>query len=415
MLIAFLILGIFKDGALVTTYAKSGKARITKKSITLYKGKSKKIKLKSFKKAKSVKIKNNGKSVVSVKRKAGAIVIKSKRLGRATVTVSYKVKKKKYQYKIKVKVKRGGANSSGSKGSSSTGTSSKTSKKKGKTKYSYDVRVISQGTIYNNVVIYVKTNNPDKSFHFENDDCILSSSIPRYDNIKYLDSEGRVPGGYLIQIFLDDSVENNLELYENKQGSFGIYTGIRIEIHLGDFAKAEDAYMDKMISKAKENIKEKKAKGYRGYDMFSKDSNGEMVIHGMTFDEMSENQLLLSELTCMIQEEYIYLKVCNAGTSKERRVNLFGVDDRPSWESKCINCLESTRIMRAFATKLGLKSENTYAGYLDHHYATVTIDGKAWIFDACPYDETGRIEDGSWKMVDVRSMPNNSNVEIIKN
>ena len=403
MLIAFLVIGIFADGASVTTYAKSGKTKVTKKSITLYKGKSKKIKLKSFKKAKSVKIKNNGKSVVSVKRKAGAIVIKSKRLGKATITVNYKVKKKKYQYKIKVKVKRGGANSSGSNGSSSTGTSSKTSKKKGKTKYSYDVRVISQGTIYSDAMVYVKTDNPDGSFHFEKEDCIVSTAPKSYTNISFIDKKTySVPGGYLVNVILDESSDNVLELYENKKGTFGIYTGIRVKIQTGCFDKEEQVWIQQMYERASGYVKQ-------GY--YTSPNGSKMTL---PVEDIGEKHCMMRAMEAMVLDDFKYLKTTYDQDGEYVVVSEFGVSDQPYWKTMRVTCLLTTRIMRKFADKLGLPNEDTYAGYGDHHYATVIIDGEKVIFDASPSSKASLVEYGSWKMLDVTQLPNNSNAVIIK-
>ena len=62
------------------------------------------------------------------------------------------------------------------------------------------------------------------------------------------------------------------------------------------------------------------------------------------------------------------------------------------WERKHIDCWDSTNIMCLFAKKLGLESKWTYAGYAQHYYATVTIDGKEYDFDECPMAETGWID-----------------------
>ena len=66
-------------------------------------------------------------------------------------------------------------------------------------------------------------------------------------------------------------------LYENREGTYGIDTGIRITIKTGDSAKDEDAYMDAMIENAKKIIGYKKKNGYKGYDMYYKDSSDLMT------------------------------------------------------------------------------------------------------------------------------------------
>ena len=59
------------------------------------------------------------------------------------------------------------------------------------------------------------------------------------------------------------------------------------------------------------------------------------------------------------------------------------------WERKHIDCWDATNMMSLFAKELGLESRWTYAGYKLHYYATVTIDGQDYDYDACPMSETG--------------------------
>ena len=406
MAMAILISGVIGNNRV---YAKNrNKTVVKKKSISLYEGKTKTVKLKKFSKAKSVKIKVLRKSVVSIKRKkkSGGVKLKGKKIGVTSVTVRYRVGKKKYLYKIKIKV----IKNTSDKNDSTTKTSKDEKTTKSEAKYKYNVKVISQGTLYDDALVYVETDNPDGSFHFEMDDCNVTHEAGLYDNIPYINGTRKVKkNGFIVGVSLNENSNNVLELYENREGTYGIDTGIRITIKTGDSAKDEDAYMDAMIENAKKIIGYKKKNGYKGYDMYYKDSSGELSIKSLTFDEMSENELVMSELRCMVQGNYTYLKICNGGTDKARIVTLFGIDDKKSWESNCINCLEATRIMRAFAKKLGLASESTYAGYESHYYATVTIYGNRWIFDACPYEESGYIADNSWEMIDVDKIANNSN------
>lgn len=47
-------------------------------------------------------------------------------------------------------------------------------------------------------------------------------------------------------------------------------------------------------------------------------------------------------------------------------------------------CWDSTDMMIEFARRFGYEGVPTYAGYLAHYYATVTIDGTQYDYDACP-------------------------------
>ena len=390
------------------------------KTVKMYKGKSKKLKIRELKKAKKISIKNAGKSKLKVSRKSKVfLLLKAKKTGTVKIRLKFKVGKKRYIYLIKVKIKK--SSSAKGKGSSSDGNSSNSNRNATSktntgtsvvTKYNYEVTVVSQGTLYDSAYIYVKTDNPDWSFYFERDDINVTSKGSRFDNISYIGSEGRVKGGYLVSVMLEENADNELTLYESSDDAYGTDTGIRIKIHTGDSSKDEDAYVEKMILKAKKNIESKISNGFCKYDLFYKNSEGKLSVENYSYENLSENQLIMSELRNMILDEYIYIKSAVSDSGKQRVITLFGTDDKKSWESKCINCLEATRIMRAFATKLGLKSEMTYAGYLSHYYATVTIDGKEWIFDATPVEETGYIEDNSWEMLDFSKITNNSNATI---
>ena len=56
------------------------------------------------------------------------------------------------------------------------------------------------------------------------------------------------------------------------------------------------------------------------------------------------------------------------------------------WESMEVDCIGATNIMIESARLLGYEAEATYAGYLNHHYATVYIDGEECKFDANPVE-----------------------------
>ncbi|MCI9547370.1 MAG: hypothetical protein HFH60_11920 [Lachnospiraceae bacterium] len=55
-------------------------------------------------------------------------------------------------------------------------------------------------------------------------------------------------------------------------------------------------------------------------------------------------------------------------------------------------CITFAQIMRKFADKLGLESRVQYAGYAEHYYAVVKIDGKEEIYDAMIFSSSGRIK-----------------------
>ena len=411
LIIAFMIIIYGKMDKVDARLQASRKSKTYKKTLTIYIGNSKKIKAKGIKKAKKISVKNSNKAKLKVKcKKSGYIIIKAKKKGSYKITIKYKSKGIKYIYKIKVKVKdkKGSSKEQGNNNENTTET-----KQVYKSKYNYDLKVISQGTIYDEAYIYVKTDNPTGAFHFEIDDLSVGYKPVMFSNINYLDTMGKVKEGYVVLVTLEEDKENTFCLYEDGDNGESNDTGIRVKISTGNSKKDEEAYMDLMISKAYKNIELKKSEGFYGYDMFYKDGSGNLITECLAFSDLSEEQMLLCELREMIKNEYQYLSIVNGGTADERIVLFFGSDDKKTWESKKVNCREAARVMRAFAEKIGLKSESTYAGYLDQYYATVTIDGKEWIYDACPYEDSGYIDDNSWDMIDLDSLNNNKQAQIV--
>lgn len=381
-------------------YAKSGTVT-KKKTITIYKGKNKTVKLKNFKKSKKIKIRVSGTTRVLVKQKKknGGVLIKAKRTGTAKITITYTVRKKRYVYRMVVKVKK-----PAKKTFSKTSTVDKRSKEDtSKIKYKYDVKVISKGTIYNNALIYVKTDNPDGSFHFEKDDCIISTATSNYMNLPILNKNtGKVKNGYLVEVILEGNSENIISLYENDGSFIGTDTGIKVSIKTGDYEKDEDAWIEEIISRAKVYVKQ----GYYESPVGSK-----MLL---PVDEIGEKHCVMRAIESMVLDEFKYVRTTTDSNGNGMAVYLYGEDDMPYWISKHITCLTSTHIMRKCADKLLLPNEKTYAGYSAHYYATVTIDGEEVVFDACPDQEKSIIEYGSWNIINIDSLANNSYAKITK-
>ncbi|MCR5625386.1 MAG: hypothetical protein K6G11_09160 [Lachnospiraceae bacterium] len=409
----FLIVFMIVGSCIYQTEAEAaGKTKTYKKTIRLYLGKTKKIKAKGINRGRKVKIKNTGKSKVQASyQKSGYIILKSKKLGSANIKVKYKSGKKKYIYKMKVKVIKESqtttnkTETNASTGSSvSTGSSTSSNSTKSaiqNVKYHYELKVLTTGTIYNEALVYVKTDNPDRSFYFEKDGCITGTLPSRYANLPVTDySTGKVEGGYLVSLSLNENSVTCFELYENQAGSFGNDTGIRLTINSGNYSSEEDAWLDLMLSRAKE---------YVALGVYTSTDGSEMTL---PVEEKGEEYCLLRALQVMVLDEFKYLRIYYDSENVEKILMEYDVDTKPYWEIKYINCLESTHIMRKFADKLGLENESTYAGYLDHHYATVTIDGTKYIFDACPYSKENIVENNSWSMLDIANLPNNSNATI---
>ena len=62
------------------------------------------------------------------------------------------------------------------------------------------------------------------------------------------------------------------------------------------------------------------------------------------------------------------------------------------FENHIADCITATNIMcHVLQTCWGLKMQATYAGYLNHYYATAWIGGKAYTYDASPLSGTGAL------------------------
>lgn len=352
---------------------------VAKNKVTITSGTKKKIKIK-VSKIKKLKVKSSKKSVATVKTVGKkAIRITGKKSGKAVITVKATTKKgkvKKIQYKVTVKKK------SKKKSQDKNNTNNSADKKPAnnqikqpiiKPKYKYELQVMNSKdkNLYNDsdVVIYIKTNNPnpvtikadcgtgklvkredeDGVFYTIEDEFhkIISSNV--YSDVRYTGSNNQVSGGYLYTYKWDNPGKKNFTIKE-KAGETWI-AAASIEIELKDKKKSENEWLQSVIN--------------------------EVIDSSMTSREK------MQRLKQYILDNFMYDR-----NNEQGGIYLLA-DEGVYWERKHIDCWDATNIMCLFAEKLGLKSKWTYAGYAQHYYATVTIDGKEYEYDACPMSETG--------------------------
>ena len=348
---------------------------VTKKSVTLRVGQKKQLSIKVAK-AKKLKVKSSKKSVATVKAIGKkAVRITGKKAGKAVITVKVTTKKKKVKtirYKVTVKKKK----STDKKDSDDKPVPKRPEPEQpadAKPKYNYELKIMNSQdkNLYNDskVVIYVKTNNPnpysfkadcgtsrlvkkeDESgvFYTTEDEFHEIINVNAYDDVRYTGKNNAVAGGYLNTYIWDTPGTKNFTIQE-KVGEKWV-TAVNMKIQIKDAEQAETQWVQNVLAE-------------------------------VTDDTMTKNEKL-ENVRRYVLREFKYDRNNSNGS-----VYLLA-DVGKYWERKHIDCWDATDIMCRFAKELGLESRWTYAGYLQHYYATVTIDGQDYDYDACPMSETG--------------------------
>lgn len=225
---------------------------------------------------------------------------------------------------------------------------------KTKKSYSYSISNVNTYTTFYTgeaVLFYIKTGDPELDYDNISTNC--SFLIQKYDDVNYLDypivsAVARVSGGYLVTVTGETAGKKTIKVRVDgktvAKKSFVVY----------DYSVGEDAWLDKIIAQETDDsmtdVKKMRALWAYVKGNFKYIANGD------------------DGILCLTTEQGAY------------------------FQTYAIQCWTATDIMRAFADKLGLKNEATYAGYQAHYYATVYIDGKARIYDACPLSSTGYID-----------------------
>ncbi len=348
---------------------------VTKKSVTLRVGQKKQLSIKVAK-AKKLKVKSSKKSVAAVKAIGKkAVRITGKKVGKAVITVKVTTKKKKVktiQYKVTVKKKK----SADKKDSDDKPVPKKPELEQpadANPKYNYELKIMNSQdkNLYSDskVVIYVKTDNPnpysfkadcgtsrlvkkeDESgvFYTTEDEFHEIINVNAYDDVRYTGKNNAVAGGYLNTYIWDTPGTKNFTIQE-KVGEKWV-SAASMTIQIKDAEQAETQWVQSVLAEVTDDT--------------------------MTKDEKLEN------VRRYVLREFKYDRNNNNGS-----VYLLA-DVGKYWERKHIDCWDATDIMCRFAKELGLESRWTYAGYKLHYYATVTIDGQDYDYDACPMSETG--------------------------
>ena len=313
-----------------------------------------------------------------------AIQITGKKAGKAVITVKITTKKKKVktiQYKVTIKKKK--TSDKKKKDEDNTPKQPNTPPEQPvdvKAKYSYELKIMNSKdkNLYNNskVVIYVKTNNPDP-YSFKAD-CGTSRLVKKedengvfyttedefheiiapkeYADVHYTNDYNAVNGGYIFIYEWDTPGTKNFSIQE-KVGEKWV-TAAKMDIELKDNEKAEQEWVQGVLAEVTDDTmtKDEKLEKVRRY-----------VLDNFKYDRNNENGSIY-----LLADVGVY------------------------WERKYIDCWDATDIMCLFAKELGLEGRWTYAGYKLHYYATITIDGEDYDYDACPMSETGWTTEWEW-------------------
>ena len=235
--------------------------------------------------------------------------------------------------------------------------------------YTCEARVLNSNSIYNNcnVVIYIKTDHPDGSKLSISTNSGPWTSIVGiyYSDINYIDKDmfytqmERVEGGYVCIVQPKGTGNYTFSIKDTTDPYHPVVIG-SIDILVSDRTVAENAFYQN-------------------------------VINTVTTPEMTDKEKM--DAICeYVRNNFVYMASDTDGKA------IFLTVHEGLWvDVRRIHCISATSLMQEFANRLGLQSDSTYAGYLNHYYATITIDGIPYIYDACPLGETGVVS--NWNYV----------------
>ncbi len=327
-------------------------------------------------KARTFKWTSSDTDVVTVSTASGknqtSNTITAKAIGAATITCE--VDEVTFTWKITVKENSsstsGGSSSSSSSSSStetsgsssSSGTSSGSSGSTGSTEstatttepvYDYEITLLNseEYTLYsgkhsfNQVIIYVKTDNPDSStLSFTHNLKSSISTVGMYQDITYCNYDyysgkfDAVTGGYLITLRYQEAGTDTFIIYEtiDSQIKAASYT---IAVQDGDVA--EDAWFERVLSS--------------------------VVDDSMTTEEK------VTALAQYVKDNFKYLPYTSM-TSSGVTLAILTTHAGAWWETKEVDCDGATYIMEEFAERLGLEHStgSSSSGY--HVYPLIVDD-----------------------------------------
>lgn len=220
-----------------------------------------------------------------------------------------------------------------------------------RSKYKYDVKIMNnpEYTLYtnNSIILFIQTDNPDTtSITVKGQD---SNKIVTYDDIQYLDNFrtsglNRVRKGYFTIISFEEAGTHTVTIFENMAKI------AEIDIYVQDYKTARQEWYQSILDE-------------------------------VTDDSMTDYEKM--DAIC----NYILANFKYLPNDSNGYLRTFVTHQGAFFEVKEIDCIDAAGMMCSFASLLGLECEKTYAGYLNHYYAKVYINGTGYIFDATPQSD----------------------------
>ncbi len=417
---------------LVSIPAANASAKTVK--INLKQGKSNVIKVTSMKRLKKIVAKSNKKSVATVKKISNKkIKISARKPGKAKITIKIYKNRKKYQklvYHVTVK--------SASKDNARI-TQKKSHRKQTKTtpaptkrprptrdpaptatpkktpipvttetlmptmeptpeptpyqaKYSYEVSVLNQFEIYENVpiVLYVKTDNPNPN-DFDNVYVDIDSSGGgvdwNYEDIQYLEQEetnstffNKVNGGWIYTCFADEPGIQTIYIQELEKGENNNNTWRTVdsfEIEVKDGQKAKTAFCEKVIQAVSNDEWEPRWNWVEN----EKYTYGK----GLSWDALTDSQKM-QRCDIYIKENMNYPRVSGVSTYGNIKAMIIQENVGADWDTGFTDCEGAAELLLETAKILGVEAYTNVTGsYSDLHVnVKAIIDGEEYYYDATP-------------------------------
>ena len=234
---------------------------------------------------------------------------------------------------------------------------STTQAKKG---YSYKAYVLNEECLTNSVIaIYIKTDNPN-GLYGKKGSIIVETNIDETGEVKewstltYSDVKGtnkeasyKVDGGYLYSMAFEKPGTYTVYIKETIGDEYYCYnnpTKVSFKITVKDYKTEEAKWVKNTVKELSPKLKNLSAKGKIDY---------------------LNNWINTNFKYCLNDGDYNF-------------VYLLSETIKPYWQSKRGTCINFTNILCMLAKELGYNAKGEAAGYLQHEYAIVYIDGE-WV------------------------------------
>lgn len=241
-----------------------------------------------------------------------------------------------------------------------------------KSKYTYSAEVLNKYDLYtgHTVFVYVKTDFPYWGDYPDGTETEISAVggdgtvATHYSDINYSSNifQSCIPvnGGYIVQKRFNNPGKHTITIKEQTKAGVNDWCDVcSIEVDVKDYNAEKTKWAKKIISE-------------------------------QTNDSMS-NVEKLKTLERYLGDNFKYLP--NDGENLMYFIITTGAD----FETKRIDCIGATEYMLLFADLLGLEGKSEWAGFLNHHYAEITIEGKVYAFDPDVLPATGVITE--WECI----------------